>query len=259
MKTMNQLGLVVAILLPLSALAMPHYEWNFGVNERLISYQDTKGSFALESGYLFGVTGNFTYNAPIKFSVKADVAQGHVDYRTNIQHSYSSKPKNYLFNVMATAAKPIYYMQRHLTPYIGVGYRYYNNDATNVVMNQTIAGFQSKQSTFYMPIGFRTQVARQNNWQVVLNAEYDLIWDGTQKTYSTQIAGGSYVSARDKGRGIRLSADWQTHSSYGLVTVTPYYNRYTFKGDEQTIPGTNLQISNEHVTETGVAFTLNFA
>jgi opacity protein-like surface antigen len=266
MKFLQLISLAGIVMLPLYAAvaatntaSASHYQWNFGVNERYVSFQDTNTNFAPNSGFMHGVTGGFTYQAPVQFSINMNYAQGTTDYYTSAARSYSTKPKNSLFDVVASVARPVYYLQRHFVPYVGIGYRYFNNDALGVMMNQAQQGYNSKQATMYVPVGFSTQIARQRHWQMLLNVRYDFIFEGTQKTYSSQINSGSAVTARDHGFGVHVSADWQTNSAYGLVTVSPYYSHYSFKGDEQTIANTSIQVKNNTTTETGMAVTLNIS
>ena len=65
-----------------------------------------------------------------------------------------------------------------LTPYIGIGYRYLNDDSSD-----DLYGYERESRYFYSPLGLEMITFLGRGWSFGLTLEYDIFWKGKQKSY----------------------------------------------------------------------------
>lgn len=103
-----------------------------------------------------------------------------------------------------------------LTPYIGIGYRYLNDDSSF-----DPAGYERESNYIYSPIGINFITNLGNSWSMGVIGEYDYFWWGKQKTHWGDIVPGVDVmeNRQKKGYGLR-----------GSIALEKKYKKVIFEG-----------------------------
>jgi hypothetical protein len=112
-----------------------------------------------------------------------------------------------------------------LTPYIGLGYRYLNDDSSEdrqdyfiPALGQTInlRGYERESNYFYVPIGVEWVKQMDKTWSVKLNAEFDILVYGLQVSHleDTDITilgsdGNLYTYDSIENMTRKKAMDWQ--------------------------------------------------
>lgn len=146
-----------------------------------------------------------------------------------------------------------------ITPYIGFGYRYLNDDSAGRATSTGALGYERESRYYYIPIGIELTTRISNNWLISPTLEYDYLIHGEQLSYLSDVH-WAYPDLRNKqreGMGLRGSLKFvQTGSAINFV-FEPYI-RYWHIGDseEATVTGpifivTGLEPEN-HTIEYGV-------
>ncbi len=114
------------------------------------------------------------------------------------------------------------YRSNHLiTPFLGFGYRYLNNDSNN------FGGYEREVKYLYIPIGVKTISPFLANWTWGIHVEYDLFLDGKVKSHLSDV----YPALNDlennqdfgDGYGIRVSLRFKKKLTHKLsLSVEPF-------------------------------------
>ena len=106
-----------------------------------------------------------------------------------------------------------------ITPYIGLGYRYLNDDAS-----KDLRGYERESNYFYSPIGIDAIANLKNGWSIGIIAEYDIFWYGLQKSHFGDFAPGYDIveNNQDKGYGARGSIKIQKKGAKMDFVIEPF-------------------------------------
>lgn len=117
-----------------------------------------------------------------------------------------------------------------LSPYIGFGYRYLNNDGRGTDSSGVDAGYRRHSNYLYFPFGVTNRFMVTDKMRASLNLEYDQLIYGWQKSeLGDAISGaGDLENGQKKGHGFRgsLMAEWPKWS-FG-----PFFNYWDIKKSE---------------------------
>ena len=110
-----------------------------------------------------------------------------------------------------------------LTPYTGIGYRYWNNDVGGP------GGYEREIQYLYTPIGVETVAPIGDKWKWGLRGEYDLFWAGTVKSHLSDVLDGlnDLTNDQDDGYGVRGAVYFERrfeNVSLGLELFIRYWN-----------------------------------
>lgn len=220
-----------------------------------------------EEGMMYGIAGLYA-NHQNKFMSKLDgrFAYGQVDYKGSLFDGtpYTVDSINdyivearlsigYDFAVSKTA---------FLTPYIGIGYRYLNDD-----MSADQYGYERESNYLYSPIGIDAIVSFKNGWSIGLIAEYDLFWFGIQRNHFEDIILGADVTDNEQreGYGAKGSIRIEKKTKAMDFVIEPFMRYWNIeKSDESPISlggkyiiGWGYEPANNS-TEYGIKFALRF-
>lgn len=117
-----------------------------------------------------------------------------------------------------------------LTPYFGFGYRYLKDNGNGqytIIGRSLYYGYDRKSHYYYLPLGGDAVVEMPKNWEIDLNAEYDIFLQGYQKSYisdGNQFGANNtdLVNHQDHGFGIRGSIKFLKRGSMVDFYVEPY-------------------------------------
>lgn len=116
-----------------------------------------------------------------------------------------------------------------LTPYIGIGYRYLNDDPSF-----DPAGYERESNYFYSPIGIETITELEDGWSVGITLEYEYFWKGIQKTHMSDVspAYNDLENDQNEGYGCRGSIKIQRKSEKMDLIIEPFIRYWDIEESE---------------------------
>ncbi len=217
-----------------------------------------------EKGAMLGADGSYSYHKNFMLKAEARFAYGQVDYKNsgtidNID-DYTTELRG-----LGGYDFPIFHAT-YLTPYIGIGYRYLNDDLSGKVSSTGAVGYERESNYLYSPMGFETNTEFGNGWAVGLIAEYDYFWKGVQKSHLSDVDPGfnDVESDQNKGYGARGSVRIIKKGQELDLVFEPFVRYWNIKKSEEdvlTYAGTIFGFGYEpknHTTEIGIKVALKF-
>ena len=158
-----------------------------------------------------------------------------------------------------------------VTPYFGLGYRYLldRGDGETATANGINYAFYDRKSHYYyLPLGGDVAINMPKDWEIDLNAEYDIFLQGYQKSFnsdSNQFGGNNQdlVNHQDFGFGVRASVKFLKHGpvvDYYMEPFIRFWNIDQSKPESQAIDGpAKLWVEpKNYTTEIGSKFGIQF-
>ena len=253
------------------------HEFMVGLESYKYHYGETKpkqSNFMQYNGVMFGISGSYelTYKDRVFLRPEARFAYGFTQYTSyqNPKFPKASVP-NLTFEPRLMVGGNIPLSKNFkVSPYVGLGYRYKSDDASDVVCDKGIKlGGKRVSQYWYVPIGSRLTYDFNKDWFVKLMAEYDWFISGRHSEYFKD---GRYPSPliykQKNGWGARGELLLGHRFDKVSVTFGPYMNywkvdrtksvKYSIN-DELGIPLHGSSCEPENVTkEIGVKFNFFF-
>lgn len=208
----------------------------FPTNEFKLGYQgmymyydepDIMHEKGIMNGGFGSWTGYFTEHL-IMVNVEAEGVVGSLKY--DGQRSDGSKLKcdtdDYFISARATVGKGFDFGDIGLTPYTGIGGRYWYDKI------KTTGGYEREIKQLYVPVGVNIIAKMDDDWSVGGTLEGDLFLGGEVKSKLSQ-AGSGYSDAKNtqefmKGGGGRVSMFMEYDLDSYSVGVEPYFRYWQF-------------------------------
>lgn len=164
-----------------------------------------------EDGIMFGVRGAIEFH---------DVMPGPVDMlRVETRYAWSEQDytsgftgdiddiETSVFEVRGLLGHDILFSNGVLTPYAGFGYRWRKDEAGGMVSTSGALGYDRVSNYYYTPLGIAFAADLEKGWSICGKAEYDLFWNGTQKSRFGELhpLNSDLVNDQDDGYGLRAS------------------------------------------------------
>lgn len=218
-------------------LAPDKSKWEIGTEVSCIKYKEP--AVMREKGMMYGVTGSYTYNGNLPFTLKSEdnyslkfegrAAWGRVDYRNS---GAIDDIKDYLLELRLLGGYSyLLFNKIKFTPFAGLGYRYLNDDMSGRVSSTNAYGYERESNYVYTPLGAEASVNLKNNWVLGLSGEYDIFWYGRQISRLSDVDPG-YNDIRNqqrKGKGIRGSLKLQKRLPGYDVSLEPFVRYWSIK------------------------------
>jgi hypothetical protein len=260
--------LVAQLLLALPAFAQDTlpvkvHTFEVGLETYYMKYEEP--GLMENKGWMYGVTGSYTYHNRLMARLEARVAMGEVDYssvNTGSDEGISDKAfearglLGYDFRVGAWL----------LTPYIGIGYRYLNDDSQGTVTSTGHLGYERESNYYYSPLGIEAVVPLNERWRLTLTGELDLFWSGKQKSHLSGAVSGLNDIENDQNKGLGARGSLSFQRKLGTTTMSfGAFARFWWIDDSEYCPITqggallrnDLEPENR-TYEVGVMFSLYF-
>ncbi len=158
-----------------------------------------------------------------------------------------------------------------VTPYFGFGYRYLLDRGNGQVSNSSSLMEDRKSHYYYLPLGGIVALDMPRDWEVDLNAEYDILLSGYQKNFYSDwdqfsSPGTRYpdiVYHQDHGFGLRGSIKFLKKGPIVDFFVEPYFRFWNIdqsKSQSIVLNGTAYQVvePKNNTTEIGSKFGIQF-
>lgn len=232
------------------------HTWELGPEISYITYKEP--GVMREKGMMYGIDGSYTYHNKLMLKADGRFSYGQVDYKNtgtmNDIDDYMLEFRGlggYDFSVLASSM---------LTPYIGIGYRYLNDDMSGRTSSTGAAGYEREISYIYSPIGIEMTTAFEN-WSIGAILEYDYFWDGTVKGHLGDVPGYYDIeNDQDEGYGIRGSINFKKKGEKIDFVIAPFIRYWNIKDSETTTDpaGTSWIEPKNNSTEFGIKFAAKF-
>ena len=177
-------------------------------NDKVSSWEEFLASY--KNNYMFGIEGQ--------------LLGGQVDYDSRDTGSIENI-NAYLFEIRGVAGYDFSFAEATvLTPYIGIGYRYLDDNMGGKLSTTGAAGYDRESHYVYMPFGLKTKTPLEGPWSLGFNVEYDLFLDGTQRSHLEDVNStlSTLENDQNKGYGVRGSVQLGYQASAWNLLVEPF-------------------------------------
>ena len=188
-----------------------------------------------QDGLICGLNMDWSYYIS-KFLMRAEglLGGGQIDYTSTVSGNMDGAD-NFIFEIRGLGGYDFDITNTTvLTPFIGAGYRYLNDDSSGKITNRGALGYERESNYLYSPIGLETDTNMGNGWFFGITAEYDIFWQGKQKSnLSAVFAGLNDVSNDQKeGYGIRGSIRLRKEMEKYSVVFEPFIRYWDIEKSE---------------------------
>ncbi|MDP2653322.1 MAG: hypothetical protein Q8Q08_04750 [Candidatus Omnitrophota bacterium] len=215
-----------------------------------------------QRGLFSGVQGAYTYrlsenkavqswrdifsneNMVNVFKVEGMLGWGYVDFKGDGIADHEND-RNYLYEARFLAGYDIPMMSgTRWTPYMGVGYRYLNDNSPGRLLPFTsfsgAFGFERESRYLYLPFGLEVFRQMPRDWTMTMIGEYDLFIFGRQTNHYSD--GGPKVNGtevlddltfrQDTGFGLRGSVKLARETEMASFYLEPFIRYWNLKNSE---------------------------
>ncbi len=231
--------------------------WTVGAEMSHITYEEP--DVMEEKGFMYGIGGSYTYHKHIMLKAEGRFSYGQVDYKNS---GTTDNIDNYMLEFRGLGGYDFLIFNRSIiTPYIGIGYRYLNDDSSGRVSSTGFAGYERESNYYYSPIGIETLTELNNGWSIGVLLEYDYFWKGKQKSNLGSIVGYYDIeNDQDDGDGWRGSIKLQKEYLKRFFILEPFVRYWDIEDSKTTTDpgGTTWYEPKNNSTEFGVNVSVAF-
>ena len=264
-KLLKKLLILVAALSFVTPCFAQKHTLELGTETSYIKYEEP--GIMKEEGSMYGIVGSYTYRGPVfilnKAMLKAEgkTAWGRLDYTSPISGTMKDIP-DWLLELRGLAGydfeiKDSFPVIWTITPYLGIGYRYLNDDSSGKYSSLGALGYERESNYIYSPVGLEITTNLKNNWLIGATAEYDIFWQGIQKSHFDWAGFPELVleSEQHQGYGLRGSVKVQKKGQKMDLIVEPYIRYWNIKQSEVSLIGYEPK---NNSTEIGLKLAVKF-
>lgn len=239
--------------------------WDLGLDTYYFRYREPDVAVKFY-GPMYGLAGAFTHHDLNRWMFKTEArgAWGLVDYEGS---GTINDITDWVLEgrLIGGYDMPVGYSQR-LTPFVGVGYRYLNDDSSGKTSSTGALGYERESNYFYSPIGVEFHTSLNYQWTIGVSVEYDIFWKGQQKSHLEDADPSFDMVSNDQkhGYGARGSIMLRKVGERVDIVIEPYIRWWSIKDSENanvTYAGTIVALGYEPKNETleiGGRFGLRF-
>jgi len=253
----------------------PHEESEIGLYISDIEYNEP--GVMKEDGTMIGITGSWAHrgdlgswahHADLAIKIDGSYAKGKVDYQNS---GTMNDIDDYIFEIRGSVGKDFYTESGvRVTPMIGYGYRYLNDDMGGRQTSTNAWGYEREQEYRYTPIAVEFRGVKTNllsyfsDWEIGGIVEYDYFWDGTNNSNMGYISAAYYDVEldQDNGKGYRFSLRFsnENENDSSKIIIEPFYRYWHIKDSKITTDpgGTSWKEPNNTSKEIGVSVITTF-
>lgn len=186
-----------------------------------------------EKGMMFGLAGSYTYHNKLMFRLEGTGSFGALDYSS--PSGELDNITNYILEGRILIGYDFHFSNSlMLTPYVGFGYRYLNDDSSGKITSLGAIGYERESNYYYSPIGFMGWAKIGQGWVMRIAAEYDYFWEGKQKTHlGDALVGAPTIENKQKdGYGLRGSVKFQKNFGGTGFAIEPFIRYWKIDDSE---------------------------
>jgi hypothetical protein len=217
-----------------------------------------------EDGWMYGLVGSYAYHNKLMLKVEGRGNWGEVDY---FNSGKIDDIDDYMLEGRGLVGYDFLIAQVHsITPYIGVGYRYLNDDGSGKVSTTGALFYERESNYLYSPIGLEINVQLGDKLYVKELMEFDYLWRGWQKTHLSDVMPGlnDPTNTQKRGYGVRGYVGFLLVTNKIDFEMGPFVAYWNIKkSDEETITYYGIPIGygwepKNRTTEVGFKITARF-
>jgi len=241
--------------------SMPVHSWLVGAALSHITYEEP--DLMEEKGFMFGLNAAYAYHQQVMLRAEAGFSFGSVDYSSPISGEFNGIP-NFMFEVRGLAGYDFTVSSSTIvTPFAGLGYRYLSDDSSGMVTNLGAAGYLREANYLYSPIGITTYSTLNSAWSLDATLEYDLFWNGLQKSHlsDANLGYSDIENEQNNGYGVRASLNLYYDIDNATYVFGPFVRYWDIDISEEepvyrygVLWGSGVEPAN-----TSIEFGFNFA
>lgn len=189
-----------------------------------------------EKGMMYGLVGSYTYHNKLMFKLEGRGSYGQIDYRNS---GDIDGIDDYLLEARALVGYDFIIEKKHcITPYIGGGYRYLNDDSAGEISSTGARGYERESNYFYSPVGIEVTAILGKTVSLREILEFDYLWRGIQKSHLSDVDAGynDIKNTQKEGYGFRGSVTLHFTTKRIDFEIGPFI-RYWWvdDSDEETV------------------------
>jgi hypothetical protein len=238
--------------------------WELGPEISYFKYHEP--DVMKEKGWLYGIAGSYTYHGKLMLKAEGRFSYGKVDYSSPVS-STMDNIDDYIVELRGLAGYDFTVSEVSvLTPYIGIGYRYLNDDSSTGVTAIGAHGYERESNYFYSPVGVKFMTELKDGWSMGAMAEYDIFWRGSQITHLSDVCPclNDPKNHQTRGYGLRGSVAVQKKVKRVVLAVEPFIRYWNIKeSDHADLTWYGIKIGEvwepkNHSTEYGINLVVRF-
>ena len=246
---------------PLFAQERKREIWDIAPEVSYIHYEEP--GVMEQKGIMTAIVGSYTYYdySNFVFGGEGRYAYGKMDYSSSSSGSMKDID-DYIWEVRGWGGYQIFISQQvNILPYIGLGYRYLNDDMSGRTTSTGAWGYEREISYTYTPVGIKvsSKIDEETGMQMCL--EYDYFWKGNVQSHLADVPGYYDIeNEQDKGYGCRGNIEFYRKAEeveYRLRCFIRYWSIEDSQSTTDPLGITWIEPENNS-TEYGVGFTLRF-
>ncbi|MBI4335062.1 MAG: outer membrane beta-barrel protein [Candidatus Omnitrophica bacterium] len=232
------------LIVSISAEGMDRITPEIGTEVSYIKYEEP--GFMEEDGLMYGIAGAADYNVErherLLLRGEGRLAYGQVDY-TSAETGSVDSIDDYILELRGLGGYDFLPSRTTVvTPYIGVGYRYLNDDSGGMTTTTGHKGYERESNYFYSPVGMKATARFENDWSLGATVEYDHFWRGFQKSHLSDVNLGfnDVENTQTGGYGLRGSLRFARLGERIDLIIEPfarYWNIRKSKESDVTFAG----------------------
>lgn len=200
----------------------------------LYYYKYEEPDFAELEGLFYGMNADYTFRGfavPLAVRGEVDLGWGVLDYSSNGTGTADSND-NFVIEPRLWVGYDLQAWGGTVTPYFGIGYRYLENRMGGVVSTTGAAGYDRISQYVYSPVGFEWWTPLNADWTGLYAMEFDIFWDGTQKSELSDVARGLSDLTNDQNQGFGFRTSFRLNGPLlgYQVQIEPFF-RYWLVND----------------------------
>jgi hypothetical protein len=184
-------------------------------------------SYGINVSYFYCFNNDFCLQPELRYN------KGEVKYTSNDDGNDLKKIPNSIFEIRFLLKKfiPLSELKIEMYPFIGIGYRYKEDDSYDMITDTGLIGLLRKSKYFYIPLGLNTNLNLTKEWSVSILGEYDLFLRGIQQSSSKN---SSIKNTQKKGYGFRSEILLNRNFNKHILSIGPFVNYWNIKDSKTT-------------------------
>jgi len=204
-------------------------EWKLGTEIYSFTYKEP--GVMKEEGIMRGISASYTNTSYNKNMFRGEIrcSFGEVDYENS---GTVNDIDDYVWELRLLGGKSFsVFTETSLSPHIGVGFRYLNDDMAGKISSTGAHGYERESNYFYMPIGIEIITSLEKSWSFSAILEYDYFISGKQKSHLSDVDPGynDLENDQESGYGLRASVAFEKKNKNLNLLIEPFIRYWNIK------------------------------
>jgi len=240
--------------------------WEVGAILSKFTYEEP--GLMKDESFFYGIEGSYTFRNQKDLMIKAEgrYSYGKVDYESTGTGTMDGID-DYIFEIKGLVGNDFPVSGKStITPYIGLSYRYLNDDSSGKLSSTEASGYERESNYYYIPIGMEIVTELESGWIFGLLLEYDYFLKGKQISHRSDAAPGlnDIENDQNNGYGFRGSMRFLWKDEHKESVIEPFIRYWDIDESKRVIITYNgspyaygYEPANES-TEIGLDITIRF-